>query len=99
MHSREIEEILDTCRPHRAERVLIFARPGTGRSAVVAGKRVGGAVERNRARRVLRAAWRDVASLAQDRDAVLVARASIAGARSDELAAEIRALMEGITVR
>ena len=35
--------------------VLLLA-PGTGESAAVAGKRVGGAVERNRARRILRAA-------------------------------------------
>jgi ribonuclease P protein component len=96
VHSREIEQILDTCRPHRARRVLIFERPGTGRLAVVAGKRIGGAVERNRARRVLRAAWRDVAGAVPARDAVLVARAPITGATSTELADEMKTLMDGI---
>ena len=97
MHSREIEQILDTCRPHRARRVLIFERAGTGRLAVVAGKRIGGAVERNRARRVLRAAWRRLAPLAAERDAVLVARPPITGATSTELADEMEALMERVT--
>jgi len=44
VHSREIREILDTCRPHRADRVVVFLRPGQGRLAVIAGKRIGGAV-------------------------------------------------------
>jgi len=97
VHSREIEQILDTCSPHRARRVLIFERPGTGRVAVVAGKRIGDAVERNRARRVLRAAWRRLAPLAHARDAVLVARTPIAGASSTDLAGEMEALMEEVT--
>ena len=96
MHSREIEQILDTCRPLRARRVLIFERPGSGRVAVVAGKRIGGAVQRNRARRILRAAWREVAPRSPTRDAVLIARTSIVGATSVELAGEMEALMEGI---
>jgi ribonuclease P protein component len=97
VHAREIKQILDTCRPHRARRVLIFERSGTGRIAVVAGKRIGGAVERNRARRVMRAAWREAGPLAGDRDAVLVARAPIAGASSNELADEMDAIMNRTT--
>jgi len=97
VHSREIKKILDTCPPHRARRVLIFERPGHGRLAVVAGKRIGNAGARNRARRVLRAAWRDVAMLVPPRDAVLVAREPIAGATSNELADEMKALMNGVT--
>jgi ribonuclease P protein component len=95
VHSREIKQILDTCPPRRARRVLVFLRPGSGRFAVVAGRRIGGAVQRNRARRVLRSAWAEVAPLAADRDAVLVAREPIAGARTAEVAGEMRALMMG----
>lgn len=99
MHSREIKEILETCRPLRARRVSVFLRPGSGRLAVVAGKRVGGAVQRNRARRVLRAAWSEVAPLAADRDAVLVSRDAIAGARTQDLVGEMRELMMGVARR
>jgi ribonuclease P protein component len=97
VHSREIEEILDTCSPHRASRVLVFERPGSGRLAVVAGKRVGGAVQRNRARRVLRAAWAEARPIEGDRDVVLVAREAIAGARSHDVAEEMRSVMNGVS--
>ena len=96
MHSREIEEILDTSAPHRARSVLVFERPGSGRLAVIAGKRVGGAVQRNRARRVLRAAWATLAPTAADRDVVLVARDAIVGARSQDVAGEMRSVMSGV---
>jgi len=73
----------------------VFLAPGSDRVAVVAGKRVGGAVQRNRARRVLRAAWRQVAETAQGRDAVLVARAPIVGAKSQDLVGEMTELLDG----
>ena len=95
MHSREIREILDTCRPHRADRVVVFLRPGQGRLAVIAGKRIGGAVQRNRARRVLRAAWTQIAPLVPERDAVLVARDTIAGADARGLVGELSEVMSG----
>jgi ribonuclease P protein component len=96
VHSREIREILDTCRPHRAGRVVVFLRPGQGRLAVIAGKRIGGAVQRNRARRVLRAAWTQVAPLVPERDAVLVARDTIAGAGTPEMVDEMSELMSEV---
>jgi ribonuclease P protein component len=96
VHSHEIEEILDTCRPRRAGRVLVFSRPGSGKLAVIAGKRVGGAVQRNRARRVLRAAWSAMGPEADARDVVLVARGAIIGARSQDVAEEMRSLMNGV---
>jgi ribonuclease P protein component len=72
--------------------VVLFLAPGTGSYAVVAARRVGGAVARNRARRVLRAAWRQVAP--QDgTDAVLVARRVIRGAKTQELVAEMTELL------
>jgi ribonuclease P protein component len=96
VHSREIREILDTCRPHRADRVVVFLRPGHGRLAVIAGKRIGGAVQRNRARRVLRAAWTQIAPLVPERDAVLVARDTIAGAGTQEMVDEMSELMSEV---
>jgi ribonuclease P protein component len=95
VRSREIKRILDTAQPSRGKRVLVFLAPGSDRVAVVAGKRVGGAVQRNRARRVLRAAWRQVAVAAQDRDAVLIARAPIVGAKSQDLVSEMTELLDG----
>jgi ribonuclease P protein component len=74
--------------------VILFVASGTGSAAFVAGRRVGGAVDRNRARRVLRAAWRELASGVRDGyDIVLVARQSIGGARSTDLVAEVDALL------
>lgn len=75
--------------------MIVFLAPGSDRVAVVAGKRVGGAVQRNRARRVLKAAWRQVAEAAQGRDAVLVAREPIVGAKSQDLVGEMTELLSG----
>ena len=74
---------------------MVFLAPGSGRVAAVASKRVGGAVQRNRARRILRAAWAEVGPLAGEQDAVLVARAAIGGASSRELVDEMTALVRG----
>jgi ribonuclease P protein component len=74
--------------------VVVFVAPGTGSAAFVAGRRVGGAVYRNRARRILRAAWRELAPRVIDGwDVVLVARSTIRGARSNELVAEVEQVL------
>lgn len=58
--------------------------------AVIAGRRVGRAVSRNRARRVLREAWRRLAPrLEEQHRAVLVARAEIRGASTNDLVEEV----------
>ena len=80
--------------------MVLFLAPGTGDSAFVAGRRVGGAVERNRARRVLRAAWRAIdPPAAPDVDVVLVARAGIRGARTQDLVAEMNDLLRARSSR
>ena len=72
----------------------MFVAPGTGSVAFVAGRRIGGAVLRNRARRILRAAWREVEDKVEDGyDVVVVARAAIVGARTQELVAEVAELL------
>jgi ribonuclease P protein component len=68
----------------------MFLAPGSGNTAVVASRRVGGAVERNRARRILREAWRQVsAQVSEGFDVVLVAREAIRGAKTQDLVAEM----------
>jgi ribonuclease P protein component len=93
VRSREISSILDSERAVRGRRIVVFLAPGSGQVAAIASKRIGGAVQRNRARRILRAAWAEVGPLAGEHDAVLVARAAIDGASSRELVDEMTALL------
>jgi len=72
----------------------VLLAPGTGGVAAVAGRRVGGAVERNRARRILRAAWRELGShVGPAHDVVLVAHEAIRGAKTQDLVAEMSGLI------
>jgi len=74
--------------------VVLFLAPGSGDWAVVATRRVGGAVERNRAKRILREAWRQVSpQVRADRDTVLVAREAIRGATTQDLVSEMTELL------
>ena len=74
--------------------MVVFVAPGAGSAAFVAGRRIGGAVLRSRARRILRAAWRELADEVEDGyDVVVVARAAIVGARTQELVAEVAELL------
>jgi ribonuclease P protein component len=74
--------------------VVLLVAPGSGGYALVAGKKVGGAVQRNRARRILRAALREVAPRGLDgHDIVLVAREGIRGARTQDLITEMTELL------
>jgi ribonuclease P protein component len=72
----------------------MFVAPGSGTVAFVAGRRVGDAVVRNRARRILRAAWRELAPKLRDGyDVALVARGAIHGARTHDLVPEVEGLL------
>lgn len=95
MRAREIKRVLDAGRPSHGQRVVVFLAPGPGRVAVIAGKKVGKAVQRNRARRVLRAAWPQVSPPRPESDAVLIARAGILGARTQDLVSEMNELLGG----
>ena len=67
-----------------------LAIQGGGAKITLAARRVGGAVDRNRARRILREAWRQVSSqVTGDLDAVLVAREGIRGATTQDLVSEM----------
>lgn len=70
--------------------MVVFSAPGQGGFSAVASRKVGGAVERNRAKRILRAAWREMASeMSGAIDVVLVARESIRGMKTQDLVAEM----------
>lgn len=74
--------------------MVAFVAPGRGDVAFLAGQRVGGAVVRNRAKRVMRAAWRELAPrVAGGHDVVWVARASIRGAKTQDLVPEMERLL------
>jgi len=86
--------VLDRGTALHGRRVIVFVAPGSGQTAYVAARRIGGAVQRNRARRILRAAWRQAASQIDDRDVVLVAREGIRGAMTQDLVAEMTELLQ-----
>lgn len=70
--------------------------PGDGpsRAAWITGKRVGSAVARNRARRLLREAWNAVApGVRRGYDLVMVARGPFGSVGAPELTAEIEELL------
>lgn len=96
VRSSRVRRVLEEGSSSHGDRVVVFLAPGSGEVAFVAGRRVGGAVERNRARRILRAAWRQVArDLSNGMDVVLVARPAIRGAKSQDLVDEMKRLVRG----
>ena len=79
--------------------MVAFLAPGTGRAAFVAGRKVGSAVKRNRAKRVLRAAWLGIEpALRAGYDVTWVARAAIRGAKTQDLVAEMTQLLQDARV-
>ena len=75
--------------------MVLLASPGSGSVAFVAGRKIGGAVERNRARRILREAWRELApQVLEEHDVAFVARPTIRGAKTHELMAEMSDLLQ-----
>ncbi len=93
----DIRRVLGSGARHPQRRMVLYLSPGeqSTRVAFVCGRRVGGAVERNRARRVLKEAWRTLAPGVQGGfDIVFVARPDVLGARTRDLVPEMtRALV------
>lgn len=80
----------------RGSLVVLYVATSDGppRAGFVTGRRVGGAVARNRARRLLREAWRAlVPRIADGHDAVLVAQPAIEGAKAQDVKAELETLL------
>ena len=69
--------------------VIVYARPNKlpcNRLGITTGKKIGGAVVRSRARRLIRQAWRETELLAPvGLDIVIVARTGLADCKSTEL--------------
>ncbi len=94
--SEDIRRVLRTGLSRRSGRVVLYVAPGDGpsRAAWVTGKRAGGAASRNRARRLLREAWRVLwPRVRENHDLVLVARGPFGKARSPEVTEEIEDLL------
>lgn len=73
--------------------VILYKRNGLkiSRSAFVASKKVGNSVERNRARRLMREAFRSLEpGIANGYDIIFVARNTINGCKEDEVEKQIR---------
>lgn len=81
---------------NRLLRVYYVARSeGPTRVAYVAGRRVGSAVARNRAKRMMREGSRDLVRLVGPaQDIVLVAHTAVLGARVSDVQAAVRQLFE-----
>ena len=91
--TRDFRRVMSEGRRINGRLVLIYVGPGEAsvRAGFVSARRVGGAVARNRARRLLREAWRQVAlELPGPADVVLVALPPILEASADDVTAEIR---------
>jgi ribonuclease P protein component len=93
--SADIRRALREGTSRASDRVVLYVAPGDGptRAAWITGKRVGTAVARNRARRLLREAWRALSPGVRDGyDLVMVARGPFEKAGAPELTAEIEEL-------
>jgi len=94
--SSEIQRVLAGGKRFHGHRLTACVATGTEgpRATWVAGRRVGGAVVRNRAKRLLREGWTRIwPGVRGGWDVVLVARPEIRGASSDEVTEEVRMVL------
>ena len=76
---------------------LVRGRTGMRRYGITTSKKLGGAVQRNRARRLLRTAvWALAGELPPGKDLVFVARERILSAKSPEVAAALRSALQRV---
>jgi len=88
----DVRRVLREGRHRTSGLMIVYVVPGGGltRVAFVCGRRLGGAVIRNRGRRVLREAWRALSPRARDSfDIVFVARPDIRGAKTQDVIADM----------
>jgi len=93
--SKEIDRIFRTAKRASGPFVIALAAPTPpgrdqyGRVAFIAGKKLGGAVVRNRAKRLLRVAARAAGMPQPGMDLLLIARPSTLNASAEELAGAV----------
>ncbi len=96
--SREIDAMFETAAkiPHPLLMALVApaADASGGRVCFVAGRRLGGAVVRNRLKRLLREGIRRAGGPPKTLDVILVARPGLARADTDEIDAAIRSVLD-----
>ena len=102
--SREIDQVFRTASRATQPLLIVLAartpegRGHEGRVAFIAGKKLGGAVLRNRCRRVLREAVRRAGSQWDGWDVVVIARQGTATARPDALDTALLGLLRRLGV-
>jgi ribonuclease P protein component len=96
VRSSDIKRVLSQGRRYPAERVAasVLEADGDAAVALVSSRAVGGAVQRNRARRLMREAWRQLQTrVVGGHRVVLVARPGIVGAGLGEVAADVERVL------
>jgi ribonuclease P protein component len=74
--------------------LYVSTSEGPPRAGFVTGRKLGGAVQRNRARRLLREAWRALLPrMSTTHDVVVVARPSIEGAGAQAVKSDLETLL------
>ena len=95
---REIDQMFATAAKIQHPLVMALvapaADPAGGRVCFVAGRRLGGAVVRNRMKRLLREGLRRAGGPPRSYDIVLIARPSLASARPAQIEAALRSVLE-----
>ena len=90
---RDIRAVLSTGLRLHGKRVVVYVSPRDqgSRAGFICGRGVGSAVNRNRARRLLKEAWRALEpQLSSGYDVMFVARPEIRGARMGEVESDVR---------
>ena len=92
----EFQEVRFRGRRRVGRRLVLYVLAGEGpaRAGFICGRGVGGAVRRNRARRILKEAWRSMSpTIAPGTRVIAVARPEIRDARTKDIAEELAELL------